>query len=374
MTSKLISPTNETPEFPPHNPPYNEELAVLLEDEDETAWKNLLQEVSPQFGDPIAAQIANIMHSRMAGKYVGKLIRKMLVDKAIADSTEGHGPEEDSEDEDPGPEAEYSDEDSYSEYEPITWAIRDKNITKLKILLNKGRDVDEYDSDIDQTPLELAIEMENSEIMELLLDNGADVNGKNHCFSPLYSACGNGNTEIVGLLLDKGAKVNGLKNQCFPPLFSACKNGNTEIVGLLLDKGANINITESEDAFTPLMWAIISKQTEIVGLLIDKGADLNTYDEQGETALDWAENRKEKEIVKILKDEGARTSSDIWFKEEQKRCLSMLDQKTLDKLNEMSDDERKEAMHWLTEDFLMTGPLAPLEPVYVPPKERLGIK
>jgi len=86
MTSKLITPTNKTPEFPPPNPPYDEELAVLLEERDEGAWKKLLQEVSPQFGNPIAAQIANIMHSRMAGKDVGNLIRKMLVDKAIDDS------------------------------------------------------------------------------------------------------------------------------------------------------------------------------------------------------------------------------------------------------------------------------------------------
>jgi len=85
MTSKLITPTNKTPEFPPPNPPYDEELAVLLEERDEGAWKKLLQEVSPQFGNPIAAQIANIMHSRMAGKDVGNLIRKMLVDKAIDD-------------------------------------------------------------------------------------------------------------------------------------------------------------------------------------------------------------------------------------------------------------------------------------------------
>ena len=101
---------------------------------------------------------------------------------------------------------------------------------------------------------------------------------------------------------------------------------------------------------------------------------MNTYDDNGDTALDWAENRKEKEIVEILKNKGARTSSDIWYEGEQKRCLSMLDQKTLDKLNKMSDEERKEAMHWLTEEFLMTGPLEPLEPVYVPPKDRLGIK
>ena len=61
----------------------DEEFAVLLEDEDETAWKKLLQEVSPQFGDPIAAQVADIMMARMEGGEVGGLIRKMLADKAI---------------------------------------------------------------------------------------------------------------------------------------------------------------------------------------------------------------------------------------------------------------------------------------------------
>ena len=43
--TKLISPTNATPQFPA-NPPYDEGFAVLLEERDEEAWKTLLQEVS----------------------------------------------------------------------------------------------------------------------------------------------------------------------------------------------------------------------------------------------------------------------------------------------------------------------------------------
>ena len=105
MTTIPQLTTNETPQFPA-NPPYDEGLAVLLEERDEGAWLDLLHEVDPQFGNPIAAQIAHIMKSRMAGKDVGKLIRKMLTDKAIADRIE-----EDSDEE--GPEAEYSD-DEYS--------------------------------------------------------------------------------------------------------------------------------------------------------------------------------------------------------------------------------------------------------------------
>ena len=107
MTTIPQLTTNETPQFPA-NPPYDEGLAVLLEERDAAAWNNLLQEVSPQFGDPIAAQIAQIMKSRMAGKEVGKLIRKMLTDKAIADRIDDTHEE--------GPEIEYSESEySYDE-------------------------------------------------------------------------------------------------------------------------------------------------------------------------------------------------------------------------------------------------------------------
>ena len=119
MTTIPQLTTNETPQFPA-NPPYDEGLAVLLEERDAATWNNLLQEVYnisdniTKFGNPIAAQIAQIMKSRMAGKDVGKLIRKMLTDKAIADRIDDTHEE--------GPEIEYSeseysyDEESDDEY------------------------------------------------------------------------------------------------------------------------------------------------------------------------------------------------------------------------------------------------------------------
>jgi hypothetical protein len=84
MTTIPQLTTNETPQFPA-NPPYDEGLAVLLEERDEGAWSNLLQEVVTTLPTTIAAQIVDIMAYRKAGKDVGKLIRKMLTDKAIAD-------------------------------------------------------------------------------------------------------------------------------------------------------------------------------------------------------------------------------------------------------------------------------------------------
>ena len=71
----------ETPQRPVISS-IDEEFAVLLEEHDETAWKKLLREVGPQFGNPIADQVSDIMMARMDGEEVGGLIRKMLADKA----------------------------------------------------------------------------------------------------------------------------------------------------------------------------------------------------------------------------------------------------------------------------------------------------
>jgi hypothetical protein len=61
---------------------YDEDFALKLEQEDIEAWKTIFNEISPNYGDPIADQIANILRARSEGKEVGKLIRKMLFDKA----------------------------------------------------------------------------------------------------------------------------------------------------------------------------------------------------------------------------------------------------------------------------------------------------
>jgi hypothetical protein len=62
--------------------PALEAFAVQLETRVEGAWKTLLSQVTPTFGDPIAAQIAHLMKTFDAdGEYDGELIRKMLSEK-----------------------------------------------------------------------------------------------------------------------------------------------------------------------------------------------------------------------------------------------------------------------------------------------------
>jgi len=417
MTTNLPEPSNNEAIWCPPNPYYDEEFALLLERHDETAWKKLLQEVNPQFGDPIAAQVANIMKTRMVGGDVGRLIRKMLTDKAIADSAEGDGPETENFDDD---EVELL----------LSVAIENRDTERVKILLEKGADVNAYCHD--HCPLGLAIEKEYPEIVKLLLENGADADGFDLLCAtwkgnkdivamllpekgvdvnamditttdpfmptPLMDTIERGNIEIMKILIANGANVNASNYDGQTALDVAIEKGNTEIVQLLMkkgatmdkyftlssaiytkniemikmviDNGAKVNPNFMDDEFlTPLMDACNTGTLEIVKLLLNAGANINDYGDEGQTALDLVERREDKEMMEFLKSKGAKTSSELWYEEEQKRCLSLLSQKSHDRLNKLSEDERKEALDWLTEDMLMNGPLEPLLPVYTPPNQ-----
>jgi hypothetical protein len=95
-------------------------------------------------------------------------------------------------------------------------AARDRDQTKIKMLIEKGADINGYysaniheDSYLDFKILNSIIENKNQEIIEFLIDNGADVNSPDkQNITPLIVAVSNYRPEIVDLLLKRGADVN----------------------------------------------------------------------------------------------------------------------------------------------------------------------
>jgi len=397
--------------------PALEALAVQLESRDEHAWQTLLSQVSPVFGDPIAAQVAHLMKTYKAeGEYDGELIRKMLseMDAKRLASTEAKTDLATARPEDDVAEEAFEIEVDEVQWRGRTYLVADngalfddahylvgtwsdhavagsapawseKDAKRLASTEAKEdattlpEDEDEAfdtDSESDEYTVNIIDAAKNGDMQTLavLLEKGADVDAMDDDGdTALDVAIKNESIDLVTFLIENGADINRGNEECWPwpPLLTACGKGNLEIVELLIDNGADLHIDRpfDEENFTLVMWATICHQPKVVQFLIDKGVDLNAYDGDGETVLDLAINRKKEEITEMLKNNGARTSSDIWFDGEQQRCLSMLDQSTLDKLNEMPEDERKEALDWLTEDFSLYGPLEPILPIYTPRKK-----
>ena len=110
------------------------------------------------------------------------------------------------------------------------------------------------------TPLHHAAEEGNLAIVKMLLEKGADVDARTSRFgeTPLMLACG---------------------------LFGGGRNDAGKCARLLLEKGANANAA-TNDGVTPLMYAAHRGRVETVKLLLAKGAGAGSKDFKGKTALD----------------------------------------------------------------------------------------
>ena len=183
-------------------------------------------------------------------------------------------------------------------------ALSSRDVKALKILLNKGIEINEkYDNG--STALLIASEKGDKEIVKLLLDNGASVHDKdNDGDTALILASETGNKEIVKLLIECGANVNYRNNKGSTSLILASRMGKIEIVKILLEEKANIN-EKDNDGITALMIASEEGNKEIVKFLIENGAEIKSKAKNGEGVLISGVYSNNKEIVELLINEGA---------------------------------------------------------------------
>lgn len=187
-------------------------------------------------------------------------------------------------------------------------AAKDGNLSMAQGLLEKGVSPDVRDSD-GVPALMWASEGGHIEIVRLLLDRGADVNAKRtkDGTTILMETAEEGHTDVVNLLLDRGAKVNVKRTKDgITALMEAADKCHADIVRLLLDNDAEVNAKTTDDGTTALMEAADEGCVDTVKLLLDKGAKINAQrTTDGTTALMEAAEAGRTEIVRLLLDKGA---------------------------------------------------------------------
>ena len=81
--------------------------------------------------------------------------------------------------------------------------------------------------------------------VKLLINAGADVNkGNSYGNSALMWASINGHLECVELLIQNGAKVNAVSDACNSPLIFASWYGHCKCVKVLIKNGADVNVKD----------------------------------------------------------------------------------------------------------------------------------
>lgn len=110
-------------------------------------------------------------------------------------------------------------------------AVRKGDAAAVKAVLNQGVEVDAKLRD-DRTALSFAADHGSVEIVRMLLDRGADVNAKDsvHGATALDRALENGHVDVVRLLLEKGATGGEVALQ------QGVDKGNAALVALAIDK------------------------------------------------------------------------------------------------------------------------------------------
>ncbi|KAI0447277.1 hypothetical protein F4803DRAFT_364494 [Xylaria telfairii] len=204
----------------------------------------------------------------------------------------------------------------------------------VKLLLEKGADLESKDTAYGRTPLSWAARNGHEGVVKLLLEKGADLESKdNSGRTPLSWVAEWGQEMIAKLLLEKGADLESKDNSGCTPLSWAARSGRgwgrERVAELLLKKGADLE-SKDNSGRTPLSWAIKEgdenedeegdededeeEDEEFVKLLLEKGADPESEDNEGLTPLLRAVKSGHKEVVRLLREKAAERSASLDLK------------------------------------------------------------
>jgi ankyrin repeat protein len=171
------------------------------------------------------------------------------------------------------------------------------NVTKMKLLLDHGANVNGRAKDKYTALLVAANYPGSSAAMNLLLDHGATVRLPKGEGAPIFNAhpiflaSFAGNADIIGRLHKAGDHLDDKMNLLgrFPatPLLALATWHRTEAARALLDAGAPVDQAD-DDGITPLGWSVIANRVQMARLLIQHGADVDHVDRKGMTPLLYA--------------------------------------------------------------------------------------
>lgn len=155
------------------------------------------------------------------------------------------------------------------------------------------------------SPLATAVDQKDMAKLKSLLEEGEDPNAIYKSWSAVNQAAQDGQFEMVKLLVEAGADIS-IRTTGHSPLSSAIRYAHNDIARYLLERGANVEVRYYKDLQTPLIRAAKEGYTESAALLLEFGADPLAENFNGDSAIDWARHKGHTDIVKLMEEELAK--------------------------------------------------------------------
>lgn len=191
---------------------------------------------------------------------------------------------------------------------PLAEASKSGELDTVKLLLDRGAEVNVYDTESGFTPLHLAAQQNHPAVIRRLLAAGAQVDVRNQWQqTPLWQAAWqnwHGNTEIAHILIAQGAQIDVPDEKGHTPLAMASRSGHIPMVDYLIKQGANVN-QANDKGRTPLYQAVIGDHLAVASDLLTHGADPNVVVDDGWTPLKVALEDDHLEMADLLQANGA---------------------------------------------------------------------
>jgi len=167
---------------------------------------------------------------------------------------------------------------------PVTEAIENDSVAKMKSLIKDGIDVNK--------PILIGEEYELDEYDEI---------------SPLFYAIRKrASLEMIELLLDNGVELTQTDSDGVSALDMAIKFRRKDVIQFCIDKGFDLNRTKRKSGILPVMLAACFSDMEMMQLLLDAGGEINAVDRSGMSPKDYAKKLGQTKMVTYLHERGAK--------------------------------------------------------------------
>ena len=169
---------------------------------------------------------------------------------------------------------------------PLTLAIENDSIAKVKSLLKEGVDLNK--------PILIGEEYD--------LDEYDDI-------SPFFYAIRKrASLEMLELFLENGVELMGTDSEGVSALDMAIKFRRKEVIQFCIEKGFDLNSTKRKSGITPVMLAACFSDMEMIQILLDGGGDINAVDKMGMSPKDYSKKLGQIKMTEFLQEKGGKFS------------------------------------------------------------------